>query len=298
MRTPQIALTFAALGSALAIAPTAHAQRDAQRDAQRWDWSGTVSAGKVVYIRNLNGAIRVEPTSGNTVEVVANKEARRRGDVDEVKITVEQRSNGGDVVICAIWNENTRCDEDGYRSNSNRNWRNGDRSNGNDVKVEFTVRLPKGVNITASTVNGALDIEGVDAEVVANTVNGSIVARSNTGPVSAKTVNGSLTIRTGDLGRASLDYSTVNGQITLEIPGDSNADVELRTVNGSISTDFPLTIEGRFSNRRVRGTIGRAARRFGWPRPTGAFVFTNRELLADSCRIGCQRRQHIVDGPS
>ena len=253
MRTRETALTAAALGALLALAPTA----EAQNDSQRWNWSGTIADGRVLYVRNLNGAIRVEPTSGNTIEVVAHKEARRRGNVDEVKITAEQRSNRGDVVICAIWNENTRCDEDGYRTNSSRNWWGGNRNNGNDVSVEFTVRLPKGVSITATTVNGGLDIDGVDGEVVAHTVNGSIVARSNSGPVSARTVNGSLTIRTGELGRETLDYSTVNGAITLEIPANSNADVELRTVNGGISTDFPLTIEGRFNNRRVRGTIGR-----------------------------------------
>lgn len=253
MRTRQIALTAAALGATLALAPAA----EAQSDSERWNWSGTVADGKVLYVRNLNGAIRVEPTSGNTIEVTAHKEARRRGRLEDVKITAEQRTNRGDVVICAIWNENTRCDEDGYRSNSNRNWSGNDRNNGNDVSVEFTVRLPKGVSITATTINGGLDIDGVDGEVVASTVNGSIVARSNTGPVSAKTVNGSLTIRAGDLGRESLDYSTVNGQITLEIPADTDADIELRTVNGSITTDFPLTIEGKFSNRRVRGTIGK-----------------------------------------
>lgn len=253
MRTREIAWTAAAFGAALALAPAAKAQGD----SQRWNWSGTVAEGKVLYVRNLNGAIRVEPTSGNTIEVVAHKEARRRGNVDDVRITAEQRSNRGDVVICAIWRENTRCDEDGYRTSSGRNWWDGDRNNGNDVSVEFTVRLPKGVRITATTVNGGLDIDGVDGEVVAHTVNGSIVARSNSGPVSAKTVNGSLTIRTGELGSESLEYSTVNGQITLEIPDNTDADIELRTVNGSISTDFPLTIEGRFSNRRVRGTIGK-----------------------------------------
>lgn len=229
----------------------------AQRDTQDWSWNGTVQDGRWVYVRNLNGAIRVEPGTGNQVEVRAVKRAHRRGNVEDVKITVAQRSNGGDVVICALWNDRTRCDEDGYSTSSDRSWwdrRDDDRG---DVSVEFTVRLPKGVRITASTVNGGLDIDGVDSEVVARTVNGSITARSNGGPVSAKTTNGSLTIRTGQLGNERLEYSTVNGQITLEMPSGTNADIELHTVNGSISTDFPLTIEGRFNNRSVRGSVGK-----------------------------------------
>jgi hypothetical protein len=242
--------------SAVALS-TASAQTTRE---DRWDWSGRVDAGRWVYVRNLNGAVRVEATSGNTVEVVAYKKATRRANPADVRITVEQRSRTGDVIICAIWNERTRCDEDGYSSNSrnDRDWwdfgRN-DRDRGN-VNVEFVVRLPKGVRVTASSVNGGIEIDGAESEVVANTVNGSIRARS-AGPVSAHTVNGSLNIRTGSLGNGTLDYSTTNGQVILEVPEGTNADVELRTVNGGISSDFPLTIEGRFNNRSVRGSIGR-----------------------------------------
>ena len=228
------------------------------RDAEKWNWSGSVDEGRWLYVRNINGTVRVEPGTGNTIEVQALKYPGRRGNTRDVKITVEQRSGRGDVVICAIWNENSRCDEDGYRSGSSgRNWWGGDRDNRNDVSVDFVVRLPRGVRITASSVNGGVEVDGVESEVVAHTVNGNVTARTNGGPVSARTVNGSLDVRTGELGRGDLDYSTTNGQITLEIPSGSNADLDLRTVNGDISSDFPLTIEGRFNTRRVRGTIGR-----------------------------------------
>ncbi|HVZ48085.1 MAG TPA: DUF4097 family beta strand repeat-containing protein [Gemmatimonadaceae bacterium] len=265
-------LFIAALGATLLAAPaaTAGAQRDRDRDrdrddsrngdvrdSQRWNWSGTITEGRWLYVRNLNGAIRVEPSRSGQVEIEATKRAGRRGNVDDVKITVEQRSGHGDAVVCAIWNDRTRCDEDGYRTNSSRGWFDSDDRRGNDVSVEFVVRLPRGVRVTASTVNGGLEIDGVDAEVDAHTVNGDVVARSNGGPVRAGTTNGSLTVRTGQIGRETLDYSTVNGAITVEIPDNASADVEMHTVNGGISSDFPLTIEGRFNNRRVRGTIGR-----------------------------------------
>jgi hypothetical protein len=263
----KLAATMAALGMAgllgvLCAAPQRAGAQDRDyrdsREADRWNWSGSVESGRTVYVRNLNGPIRVEPTSGTTVEISAVKRVRRDGRAADVKITAEQRSNHGDVVVCARWTESTRCDEDGYSTQ----WRDGwwpwgDNRRGNDVSVEFTVRIPKGVRITSSSVNGGIEIEGVESEVNASTVNGSVTARSNGGPVRARTVNGSLTVRTTTLGTGTLDYETVNGQITLEIPDNSSADVEIRTVNGSISTDFPLTIEGKFSNHRVRGTIGK-----------------------------------------
>lgn len=248
---------LAAIAALLVLQPAPAAAQQGSRDEQRWDWSGTVEAGRWVYVRNMNGPVRVEAATGNTVEVVAYKRARRRGRPEDVRITVEQRSTRGDVVICAIWNDNTRCDEDGYSTRSSRNWfdwRDDDRGS---VSVEFTVRIPRGVRITASSVNGGIGIDGVESEVVARTVNGDIRARSSGGPVSARTVNGSLDIRAGTLGGGPLDYSTTNGGIEVEIPRDASVDVELRTVNGGISTDFPLTIEGRFNNRRVRGTIGK-----------------------------------------
>jgi hypothetical protein len=256
---------LALLAGVIAPAQTANAQRrDEDRDGRRWDWSGTVSPGRWLYVRNMNGAVRVEATTGNTVEVVAYKRANRRANPDDVRITVEQRPSRGDVVICAIWNERTRCDEDGYSTRGNdrdRNWwdwRDNDRGS---VNVEFVVRLPKGVNITASSVNGGIEIDGADGEVVARTVNGGIRARSSRGPVSAHTVNGALDIRTAVLGEGPLDYSTTNGGITLEIPENANLDVELRTVNGGISSDFPLTVQGRFTRRNVHGTIGRGGQR-------------------------------------
>jgi len=66
------------------------------------------------------------------------------------------------------------------------------------------------------------------------------------------------------MGRADwnndLEFSTVNGGITLILPGKLDTDVRATTVNGDIETDWPLMITGRFSNRRIRGTIGAGGR--------------------------------------
>jgi hypothetical protein len=254
MRITRIRLITAAGAMSFLASSDALAQRE-----DRWDWSGAVPAGRTVYVRNLNGAVRVEGSSSNTVEVIAYKKASRRANPSDVRITVEQRAGRGDVVICAIWFERqTRCDEDGYSTRGNSrdwwDWRDNDRGN---VNVEFVVRLPRGVRITTSSVNGGIEIDGADSEVEARTVNGSIRARTSGGPVRAHTTNGSLNIRVGELGIGPMEYTTTNGQIVLEVPDRTSADVELRTVNGSISSDFPLTIEGRFNTRSVRGTIGR-----------------------------------------
>ena len=48
----------------------------------------------------------------------------------------------------------------------------------------------------------------------------------------------------------------MNGSITVELPDGIGADVTARTINGAIETDFPLTVSGRFSHRRLSGSIG------------------------------------------
>jgi hypothetical protein len=240
-----------AAGAALALAVPA---ADAQERDDSFKWTGGIEAGRTVYVRNLNGAIHVERASGTTAEVRAEKRWRR-GDPKDVKITAEKTARG-DILVCAIWEgRDTRCDEDGYRSHSDDRWW-GRRDN--DLSVEFTIFLPKGVKLDVSTVNGALGVAGATAAVRARTVNGSIEAASTSGPVSAKTVNGSVRVRAGTIGTEDVEYETVNGSITLEIPDGVNADLDMRTVNGGVtSEDFPITIQGRIDRRHIEGKLGK-----------------------------------------
>ncbi len=218
-------------------------------------WSGTVAQGRWVYVRNLNGRVRVEEGSGSKVEVTAEKRWRS-GDPRDVQISVRQIGGGsGDVIVCALWNERSSCDEDGYHSRGdNWNWFNNSRR---DVQVEFTIHLPRGVKINASTVNGGVEIDGASSSVVAHTVNGSIEARSTGGSVSAHTTNGNLTISSPMLDGDRNEYTTTNGSISLELPASVNAEIDMRTVNGRLSSDFPLTVEGSFSPRRLHAMLGR-----------------------------------------
>ncbi len=250
------------LAATFCLATIAGAQE--RRSERAFTWEGTVSDGRWLYLRNLNGPIRVERASGSRIEVTGTKRWRR-GDPDRVRI--EMRKAGDDVIICALWNENTRCDEEGYRTRDN-NRRDRDRNN--DTSVEFVVQLPAGVKLVSSTVNGDLDIRGATSEVEANTVNGSIDASSSGGPVKASTVNGDVTVRMGDVGRGDLDFSTVNGSIEVWVPGALNAVVDMRTVNGRVESDFPMTISGRINPRHLRATIGDGGRRISFSTVNGS----------------------------
>jgi hypothetical protein len=249
----KIVLSFAAV--ALLATPALSQEPSRERDFQ---WAGQIPAGRWIYVRNLNGDIRVEPTSGDRVEVTAVK-SWRRGNPADVRIEVKKYGPGDqDVLICAFWSEDAYCDENGYRSRgSGRNRRD------NDVSVEFRVRVPRGVKVGAGSVNGGVTVEGATSEVKVGTVNGSVEATSSGGPVEASTVNGSVFVRMGRLtGTEDLNYSTVNGSIQVEFDGGlTDADIEMSTVNGRFETNFPLTLQGRVNPRHLRTRIGNGGRR-------------------------------------
>lgn len=233
---------------ALLLAPViAHAQSAPFR------WHGMVAQGQAIEIKGVNGNVIAEPSGSNEVEVVAEKRARR-SDPESVRIDVVQHGDG--VTICAVYPS-----RDGDRPNECAAGKGGQMNvRDNDVTVNFNVKVPSGVRFIGRTVNGDVEAQRLGGAVDLSTVNGGVTF-STSASGRASTVNGSIK---GDLGRAdwadTLEFSTVNGSVELTLPNDLSTDVKAQTVNGDIATDFPLTITGRWSRRRVEGTIGGGGR--------------------------------------
>lgn len=257
----------ALVAAPLATAPAAlHAQES--RSAP-FGWTGAAAAGSWLRLRNVNGSVRVEGTSGGQVEVRATKRWRR-GNPEDVEIRVTRYGPGGaNVLVCAIWRD-AECDENGYRGNGGRRGR-GDDDDDDDVSVDFVVRVPRAVNVAPGTVNGSVTVADVAGEVRASAVNGAVAASSLGGPVSASTVNGDVDVRMARLSGQDLTFNTVNGSVTVALPEQLDAEIELRTVNGSLRTDYPLTIAGgRVNPRRIDATVGRGGPRLRFSTVNGS----------------------------
>jgi hypothetical protein len=211
-----------------------------------WEFRTQLTASQHVWIRNTNGPIDVLPGESNWLEVHAEKSWRHSnpGSVELIAVP-----SAGGVTICALWEgKERRCGEAGdYRLNGVRR---------NDVAVRFTVRLPAGIPVEASTVNGALQIDGVSAPVEATTVNGRILVNTASGPVKASTVNGSIEAIMQELHGGDVELTTVNGSVSAGLPPRINASIDAETVNGRVETDFTVKISGKISTRHLRGTIG------------------------------------------
>jgi cytoskeletal protein CcmA (bactofilin family) len=241
-----ITMLGAACAVLLAAAPTLA--------AQDFHWTGKLAAGKRLEIKGVNGAIRAMAASGDQIEVTAHKTARR-SDPDEVEIKVVPFEDG--VAICAVYPTPRRA----RRENSceaGDDWSSS--TDNNDVEVDFTIKLPAGINFDGRTVNGDLQADNLGADADVSTVNGSVDV-SAAGHVEATTVNGSIRAAMGRSDWESVArFTTVNGGITLTLPANLNAEVRAETVNGDLETDFPLTVTGKFGPRHLRGTIGSGGR--------------------------------------
>jgi hypothetical protein len=218
------------------------------RQGQEWTWSGRVAAGRTLEIRGVNGDVSAEAASSDQVEVRARKHGRD-DDPDDVRIEVVE--HGGGVTICAVYpGRNNRCEPGGGRMNVR----------DNDVEVDFTVRVPRGVRFEGNTVNGGIEALDLAGPVELNTVNGGVRLETSSGDAEANTVNGSITATVRALGERPLSFQTVNGGITVSLPAGLDADLDAETVNGSIDSDFPIQVQGRMNPRELHGRIGNGGR--------------------------------------
>lgn len=239
-----VTLTLVAAGCGLLALPGARSVA-----AQDFEWSGRLSRGQSIEIKNVNGDVEAVAASGNQVEVTAVKHEGRRGDPDEVTFEVVEHADG--VTICAMYPSYGRRENvcaPGSRGRMN--------MRDNDTEVRFTVRVPAGVDFIGRSVNGDVGVDRVAGNAVARTVNGSVTVEA-AGWVEAATVNGSIEAWMGTAEwDDDIEFQTVNGSITVYLPDGVNADVRASTVNGGMETDFPLTVQGRWGPRRLEGRIG------------------------------------------
>jgi hypothetical protein len=223
-------------------------------------WNGNIAPGLAIEVNGINGEIIAEPSSGAEVQVVAIKRSKRT-DVNLVQMKVVQHAGG--VTICALYpNEDgvypSSCGRDDNKSENRRSGNNNIRNN--DVRVDFTVKVPQGVGFVGRTINGEISATSLSGNVITSTINGSIKI-STTGYAEASTINGQIAAKLGDGNwPKALSFKTINGEISLDLPANLSAAVDAQTLNGRINSDFPLHVSDLDGRKQVKGTIGSGGR--------------------------------------
>src|ERR1700716_3209863 len=230
----------------LLTAPALGAQQQYGRDSDTWRWDGRVDAGRWMNVFNVNGSVDFVPSADNMVHLIAEKRSNGR-EMDDIHYEVVQA--GGNVTICAIWNNSARCEDGGVESFHR------DGNNENHSNVKFTVQVPRSVRVGAHSVNGAVSVRDVGAEVRAKTVNGTVRVLNATGPVWGTTVNGGVDVTTS-VGPVTAE--TVNGNVDARMASlQGDDDMTFKTVNGSVSIYVPARFDGTFRFDTMHGGVRR-----------------------------------------
>ena len=207
------------------------------------EFTFAINPGGRISLENINGDIRISGDEGDTVKIVAHKQAGKQEYLDELKIVVEADSDYVRI--------ETR------HPSENNSWFNWGNNHSGSVSYEITV--PTGVNLDKiSTVNGDIEIRSVSGKVKVETVNGDLVASGLVSDVDLETVNGGVNAEFDSLaGSQRVSVEAVNGRIVLALPADTSARFHAETVNGSIDADdFDLVIDKGFVGRECDGQIG------------------------------------------
>ena len=260
---PSLALGSLVLG-ALAIGSLAGCSMSSsgprKTDPNAFTWAGPLAAPGVVQVRNTNGSITVEPSPDNSVHVTAATSWTRGDPTRDVKFEVVP--TGGTLTICAIWN-NGGCSPTDYSSGTTKRRVSFGWSSKSDASVAFTVQVPAGVKVDATTIAGEVNVRA-SAPVKAHTIDGNVKVGTSVGPVDAETMNGDVDIRMTTLGAAGdVRAVTKNGTAVAWVPDITDGRISASTLNGELGTDFGgPTGDTMGRMREFKATLGAGNRNY------------------------------------
>ncbi len=221
---------------------------------EAFDRTAALSPGGSFAVSNVNGRVQITAWDRDEVRIHAVKSARSAEALREVEIEVVE---SGDSVTVS--------------THLPKGWNKGG-------SVSYEIQAPASARVKASTVNGRLEVAGVQGALDVKSVNGSVSVADAASTTQAETVNGSLTVRYAAAPAAGeSELSSVNGSVKLLLPATVTGDFTAKTVNGSIRTDFPLEIKkARFGpTSSLDGAIGSGGARYAVKTVNGSIRILN-----------------------
>lgn len=209
--------------------------------SDEWTRRYPLEAGARFELANVNGRIVAEAADGDAVEVRAERKVKATSDerAREILENIEMREE--------IEDGRVRVEVRAPRL-----------SGPSSHEFRWTVRVPRGVSVDLTTVNGGVQLEGLDAEVRARTTNGGIRGAA-LAPTSldAGVTNGGVDIEiVRPITDGTFELEAVNGGVRLNLPAESRADISGRCVNGGVSTSgLELSVMGEQTRRRLEAQL-------------------------------------------
>jgi beta-lactamase regulating signal transducer with metallopeptidase domain len=211
--------------------------------ADDFRWKGRVPSGEWVEVIVLDGDIRAELASGNDVEILA---VRKHGDASSFKVVADTAGPGVRFCVVAGTASSTKpCD-----TKTSGTLRDGVAG----VRVDFLVKIPAGVGVSAHAARGNIAAEGVKSYVWGTSGRGDI-SIATTDLAEASTRAGSISAEFGRrTWKQNLEFLTDSGNVTVVAPNDASMMFEAISESGEVRSEFPAPRRPIGSGQRVAST--------------------------------------------
>jgi hypothetical protein len=213
-----------------------------QKETAEWRKTYELQPGGRLEISNINGKIDVEPGTGSTVDIIAEKTARgassgaARQALEQIEI-LETTSPSSIRIETKIP-------------------RGGTMFGGGSQQVHYIVKVPASADVKFTTVNGGIEISGLKGRIAAEATNGGIKAHDISGSIQASTTNGGVEVELAQVHESGVKLECTNGGIDLRLPSTAKASISARITNGGIDTSgLQIESTGESTRRRLDGQM-------------------------------------------
>jgi hypothetical protein len=213
-----------------------------EQASETWSRTYTLEPGGRFELRNVNGRVDVQPSDGQTVEVVAEKVARA-GSPEMAKEALGRVQIQESVTSQVVRLDTRTASNDGLFNRAG------------NISVRYTVRVPAGTQLDIQTVNGGIEVRGVRGPAKLSATNGGIKAHEVAGRLEARTTNGGLEIDLATVDEGGVRLGCTNGGINVRLPSDARASIDASITNGGISTGSLRLETIESSRRRLDATL-------------------------------------------
>ncbi len=199
-----------------------------------------------LVLNNIFGDVTIEGYNGNSIILEAKKTISGSSQniidkgMEEIKLEVIDK---GDVIGILMSGPCSKSPALISRENLLEGWNQWDNNckwnPRYDYEFNFTLKVPKAINLKAGTVNnGEVKATNLSGKLKISNVNGGIVAEKISGSINATTVNGDVTIRFLNEPKDDCKFYTLNGDINAYFPKGLDAYVGFKTFQGDFFTNL------------------------------------------------------------
>ena len=229
---------------------TETAQRSDFQERDEINQTYQLAPGARVEVSSIRGRVEIVTADTATAEVRIVRSARTRADLEYHKIEVEQ--SGNSLVVRGVQEPEQR------------------RRENVQVDHHVTLRLPRRIDFSVSSISGWIKVGDVDGQTRVNSISGSANIGNVGGKLQVSSISGSLEV--GNVGEdaqvnsisgnarlgqvnGSLDVSSVSGGLNATLLSLSPEGIHIRSVSGSVEIGFKSDINADFSAEHVSGQV-------------------------------------------